>query len=151
MSNSTMRETPAHETAPHARPQVVVATLALAGIVAALMQTLVVPLIGDLPRLLDASPSSTTWVITVTLLAAAVATPVAGRLGDMYGKKRLILACTVPLVLGSVVCALSSCSARSSTSQSPPARRRRSDLPAAQPRRPSPRTPACCLTRARGR
>ena len=108
MSNSTMRETPAHETSPHTRPQVVVATLALAGIVAALMQTLVVPLIGDLPSLLDASPSSTTWVITVTLLAAAVATPVAGRLGDMYGKKRLILACTVPLVLGSVVCALSS-------------------------------------------
>lgn len=93
---------------PSARPGIIIATLALAGIVAALMQTLVVPLIGDLPTLLGASASSTTWVITVTLLTAAIATPVAGRLGDMYGKKRLILACTAPLVLGSVVCALSS-------------------------------------------
>jgi MFS family permease len=93
---------------PSARPGIIIATLALAGIVAALMQTLVVPLIGDLPTLLGASGSSTTWVITVTLLTAAIATPVAGRLGDMYGKKRLILACTAPLVLGSVVCALSS-------------------------------------------
>ncbi|MFF0435324.1 MFS transporter [Streptomyces sp. NPDC004327] len=86
----------------------VVGVLALAGIVAALMQTLVVPLIGDLPALLHASASDASWVITATLLAAAVATPVAGRLGDMYGKRRLLLASTVPLVAGSAVCALSS-------------------------------------------
>lgn len=47
-------------------------------------------------------------MITATLLAAAVATPVAGRLGDMYGKRRMLLASLVPLILGSVVCALSS-------------------------------------------
>lgn len=47
-------------------------------------------------------------MITATLLAAAVATPVAGRLGDMYGKRRLLLASTAPLVAGSAVCALSS-------------------------------------------
>ncbi|MFJ9810895.1 MFS transporter [Streptomyces sp. NPDC101158] len=85
-----------------------VGVLALAGIVAALMQTLVVPLIGDLPALLHASASDASWVITATLLAAAVATPVAGRLGDMFGKRRLLLASTAPLVAGSVVCALSS-------------------------------------------
>ncbi|MEU8763704.1 MFS transporter [Streptomyces sp. NPDC048659] len=85
----------------------IVGVLALAGIVAALMQTLVVPLIGDLPALLHTSPSDASWVITATLLAAAVATPVAGRLGDMYGKRRLLLASTVPLIAGSVVCALS--------------------------------------------
>ncbi|GAA3507292.1 MFS transporter [Streptomyces showdoensis] len=86
----------------------IVGVLALAGIVAALMQTLVVPLIGDLPALLGTSASDASWVITATLLAAAVATPVAGRLGDMYGKRRLLIASTVPLVAGSVVCALSS-------------------------------------------
>ncbi|MEU7014097.1 MFS transporter [Streptomyces sp. 2RAF24] len=84
----------------------IVGVLALAGIVAALMQTLVVPLIGDLPELLGTSASNASWVITATLLASAVATPVAGRLGDMYGKRRLLLASTVPLVAGSVVCAL---------------------------------------------
>ncbi|MEW1721443.1 MFS transporter [Streptomyces sp. NPDC093109] len=86
----------------------VVGILALAGIVAALMQTLVVPLIGELPTLLDTSRSNATWVITATLLAAAVTTPVAGRLGDMYGKKRMLMVSIGPLVLGSVVCALSS-------------------------------------------
>ena len=86
----------------------VVGILAFAGIVAALTQTLVVPLIGDLPKLLDTGASNASWVITATLLAAAVATPVAGRLGDMYGKRRMLLASLIPLVLGSIVCALSS-------------------------------------------
>ncbi|MET9348281.1 MFS transporter [Streptomyces termitum] len=90
-----------------ARPGGVVGVLAFAGIVAALMQTLVVPLIGDLPRLLHASASDASWVITATLLAAAVATPVAGRLGDTLGKRTVLLASTVPLIAGSVVCALS--------------------------------------------
>ncbi|MFI8513633.1 MFS transporter [Streptomyces sp. NPDC085460] len=89
-----------------ARPGGVVGVLAFAGIVAALMQTLVVPLIGDLPRLLHADASDASWVITATLLAAAVATPVAGRLGDTLGKRTVLLASTVPLIAGSVVCAL---------------------------------------------
>ncbi|MFI1211458.1 MFS transporter [Streptomyces sp. NPDC020802] len=86
----------------------VIGILAFAGIVAAVTQTLVVPLIGELPTLLDTSASNASWVITATLLAAAVATPVAGRLGDMYGKRRMLLVSLVPLVVGSVVCALSS-------------------------------------------
>ena len=45
-----------------------VVVLAVAGIIAALMQTLVVPLIGDLPRILDTSASNASWVITATLL-----------------------------------------------------------------------------------
>ncbi|PWS41635.1 MFS transporter, partial [Streptomyces sp. ZEA17I] len=94
--------------APTARPGAIVAVLALAGIVAALTQTLVVPLIAQLPVMFDTSASNASWVITATLLAAAVSTPVAGRLGDMYGKRRMLLVSLVPLVLGSAVCALSS-------------------------------------------
>ncbi len=89
------------------RANTVVAVLALAGIVVALMQTLVIPLVPDLPRLLHISATNAAWVVTVTLLAAAVATPTAGRLGDMYGKRRVLLVSLVLLVLGSVVCALS--------------------------------------------
>nr|WP_272923728.1 MFS transporter [Streptomyces sp. SID3343] len=80
--------------------------MALAGIAASLMQTLVVPLIGQLPQLLDTTPADATWAVTVTLLAAAVATPVTGRLGDLYGKRRMLLVCAAPLITGSVVCAL---------------------------------------------
>ena len=71
------------------RPNAIVVVLAFAGITAALMQTLVIPLIGELPRLLDTTASNASWVITATLLAAAVATPVSGRLGDLYGKRRI--------------------------------------------------------------
>ncbi len=85
----------------------VVAVLAVAGIVAAFMQTLVVPLIAELPRLLDTTSSNASWVVTSTLLAGAVAMPVIGRLGDLYGKRRVLLACAVPLTAGSVICALS--------------------------------------------
>ncbi|MCT2591598.1 MFS transporter [Streptomyces sp. N2-109] len=81
--------------------------LALSGVVVALMQTMVIPLVADLPRLLDASAADSTWVITATLLAGAVATPVTGRLGDMYGKRRMLLASLALLVAGSVVSALS--------------------------------------------
>ncbi|GAB2803973.1 MFS transporter [Streptomyces daliensis] len=88
------------------RPGAVVGVLALAGIVAALMQTLVVPLIGELPVLLDTSASNASWAVTATLLAGAVTTPASGRLGDLYGKRRVLLGLCVPLVAGSVLCAL---------------------------------------------
>ncbi|MGW1068867.1 MFS transporter [Streptomyces aureus] len=93
---------------PSARAGGVVATLALAGTVAAIMQTLVTPLIAELPQILHTTPANSAWVITVTLLVAAVCVPVSGRLGDLLGKRRMLLACSVPLVAGSVVCALSS-------------------------------------------
>ncbi|NKQ23638.1 MFS transporter [Streptomyces galbus] len=93
---------------PTARTGGVVATLALAGTTAAVMQTLVTPLIAELPQILDTSASNAAWVITVTLLVAAVCVPISGRLGDLVGKRRMLLACAVPLVAGSVACALAS-------------------------------------------
>ncbi|MFE7707318.1 MFS transporter [Streptomyces sp. NPDC057486] len=93
---------------PTSRSGGVVATLALAGTVAAVMQTLVTPLIADLPQILHTTSSNATWVITVTLLSAAVCVPVAGRLGDLLGKRKMLLASCVPLLAGSVVCALTS-------------------------------------------
>ncbi|MEU0743725.1 MFS transporter [Streptomyces sp. NPDC006134] len=93
---------------PTARSGPVVATLALAGTVAAIMQTLVTPLIAEMPQILDTTPSNAAWVVTVTLLVAGVCVPVSGRLGDLLGKRRMLLVCAVPLVVGSVVCALAS-------------------------------------------
>lgn len=87
-------------------PGGIVGVLALVGIIAAVMQTLVVPLLGELPQLLHTSASNASWVVTATLLAAAVTTPVAGRLGDLYGKRLMLLVSTVPLIAGSVLCAL---------------------------------------------
>ncbi|MEV7437503.1 MFS transporter [Streptomyces griseoviridis] len=89
------------------RSGAVVAVLAFAGIGVSLMQTLVIPIVPQLPKLLDAPASDTAWAVTATLLAAAVATPVVGRLGDMFGKRRMLLVSVVLLISGSVICALS--------------------------------------------
>ncbi|MBL0886546.1 MFS transporter [Myceligenerans indicum] len=81
--------------------------LAFAGIVTSLMQTLIVPVVPELPRLLSADAADTIWAVTATLLAAAVATPIIGRLGDMYGKRRMLLVSIGLLVAGSAVAGLS--------------------------------------------
>ncbi|MEV4128021.1 MFS transporter [Nocardia sp. NPDC049707] len=83
-----------------------IATLGMVGVVVSLMQTLVIPIIPTLPTLLDTSAANASWVITATLLAGAVATPISGRLGDMFGKRRVLFANLVLLVAGSVVCAV---------------------------------------------
>jgi MFS family permease len=91
-----------------AHPTVLVAVLSAAGISVSLMQTLIVPLIPELPNLLHTSASNASWAITATLLAAAVATPVFGRLGDMYGPKPMLIACAVILIAGSLLAATTS-------------------------------------------
>jgi MFS family permease len=86
----------------------VVPVLAFAGIVVAVMQTLLVPVIKDLPQLLDTSPSNATWVLTSTLLSGAVATPIMGRLGDLYGKRRMLIVSLSVMVVGALVSAFTS-------------------------------------------
>ncbi|MCX5003484.1 MFS transporter [Streptomyces sp. NBC_00638] len=85
-----------------------VPVLAFAGIVVAVMQTLLVPVIKDLPTLLSTEPSNATWVLTSTLLSGAVATPIMGRLGDLFGKRRMLLTSLAVMVVGALVSALSS-------------------------------------------
>ncbi|MFH8900923.1 MFS transporter [Streptomyces coeruleorubidus] len=86
----------------------VVPVLAFAGIVVAVMQTLLVPVIKDLPQLLDTAPSDATWVLTSTLLSGAVATPIMGRLGDLYGKRRMLITSLSVMVIGALVSAFTS-------------------------------------------
>ncbi|MFJ9634398.1 MFS transporter [Streptomyces sp. NPDC101175] len=106
MSASAVPTPPAEGSGP-ARSGAVVWVLALGGITVSLMQTLIIPIVPELPKLLNSSPSDATWAITATLLAGAVANPVVGRLGDMYGKRRMLLLNLVLLIAGSVVGALS--------------------------------------------
>ncbi|MER7834369.1 MFS transporter [Streptomyces sp. NPDC096040] len=86
----------------------VVPVLAFAGIVVAVMQTLLVPVIKDLPQLLGTEPSNATWVLTSTLLSGAVATPIMGRLGDLYGKRRMLIFSLSVMVVGALISALTS-------------------------------------------
>ncbi|GAA4236263.1 MFS family permease [Streptosporangium album] len=81
--------------------------LSIAGMVVSVQQTVVIPLLPRLMVAFGVPVAEVTWVFTASLLAGAVATPLLSRLGDMYGKKRMILFTVGLLVLGSVICALS--------------------------------------------
>lgn len=85
-----------------------IAVLAAAGVAVSLMQTLVVPLVPQLPDLLGTTPANASWAVTATLLTGAVATPMFGRLGDMFGPKRILVLCAVILTAGSVIAAMTS-------------------------------------------
>src|SRR5262245_55544409 len=69
---------------------------------------MVIPIQSELPELLGTSGANAGWLVTATLLAAAVSMPVAGRLAELYGKQRVLVANAALLVAGSVVCALTS-------------------------------------------
>jgi EmrB/QacA subfamily drug resistance transporter len=84
------------------------AVLALGGVSYALLQSLVAPALPDLQHALHTSEDSVSWVLTAYLLSASVATPLLGRLGDMYGKERLLLLVLVLLSVGTLVSALAS-------------------------------------------
>lgn len=83
-----------------------VLALALAGMVSSFMQTILIPIQGHLPKLLQADPRDTGWAITVTLLTASVATPIAGKLGDMFGKRLVSIYLMGILLLSCAICAL---------------------------------------------
>jgi MFS family permease len=83
-----------------------VVSLAFAASIAALQNTAVVPLLPVLQRELGTSLAAVTWTLTLSLLVAAVATPLLSRFGDMYGRRRMILAALALLVASSVVAAL---------------------------------------------
>jgi MFS family permease len=88
------------------RPGRITAVLALASMSGAFMQTIIVPIQARLPVIFDASRDDTAWVVTVTLLSGCIVTPIAGRLGDLYGKRRIALVLLIILVVGSVIAAL---------------------------------------------
>ena len=89
-------------------PMLPVVVLCFGGLCAALTQTLVIPIQSELPGFLGTSAANAAWVVTVTLLAGAVAMPVAGRLADLFGKQRVLVVSSLILLVGSLVCALSS-------------------------------------------
>jgi predicted MFS family arabinose efflux permease len=80
--------------------------LTLATTAYALQQTMVVPALPQLQRELDASTTWVTWVLTGFLLSAAVFTPILGKLGDRFGKERLLVASLGTFFVGCVGCAL---------------------------------------------
>jgi EmrB/QacA subfamily drug resistance transporter len=83
------------------------AVLAVAGLSFALLQTMVAPALPAIQHEYGASTPSVTWVLTIYLLTASIFTPILGRLGDMFGKERLLVIVLLVLGAGTLISALS--------------------------------------------
>ena len=97
------------ETIQHTSPgraRLELAVVGTAAMCCSLSQSLLIPVQTTMQAGLHADPSTFGWLFTATLLVAAVAVPILGRLGDMFGKRLMLLTAVGMLILGSSVCAL---------------------------------------------
>lgn len=86
--------------------RLITAILCLSGTVVSLQQTMVIPLLPDFPKILGVSSDDASWLVTVTLLTSAIATPIVSRLADMFGKRRMMLISMTMIVIGSLIAAI---------------------------------------------
>src|SRR3954464_2749730 len=103
-SGVTDAEIASHTSPARARLELFV--VGLGALVVSLAQSLLIPVLGELPADLGTSASTVSWLLTATLLVGAVSVPIMGRLGDMFGKRLLLLVAIGALVVGSVLTAL---------------------------------------------
>ena len=88
-------------------PNVILAVLSLAGLAYAMLSSAVIPALPTIQRDLHTTETGVAWLLTGYLLSASVATSIIGRLGDMYGKERLLLYTLMVLAAGTLLGALS--------------------------------------------
>src|SRR5215212_260939 len=95
--------------APHDRqhPTRTLLILGVAALAFALAQTTLIPALPEVMRTLDTAASGVTWTLTAYLVAAAASTPRVGRLGDICGKRRLLVVALLAFAAGSVIAAVS--------------------------------------------
>src|SRR3954454_2202414 len=87
-------------------PRITLAVLSLGVVAFTLSQTTVAPALPHIQSSLGITESSVTWTLTAYLVSASVMTPIIGRLGDMFGKRRLLLVTLVAFALGSALSAV---------------------------------------------
>jgi predicted MFS family arabinose efflux permease len=86
-----------------ARARLELLTIGFGALAVSLSQSMLIPVLGQLPAELDVSTSTVEWLITSTLLVGAIAVPLMGRLGDMIGKRTMMLVALAALVVGSAI------------------------------------------------
>ncbi|MEV7323346.1 MFS transporter [Streptomyces sp. NPDC093970] len=82
------------------------AVLATGAGVFSMLQSLVAPALPTVQHALHTSQSNATWVMTAYLLSASVFTPILGRVGDLAGKKRTLVAVLLTVLAGCLIAAL---------------------------------------------
>src|ERR671920_2308704 len=90
----------------HERVLVIFGGLLLVMLLAALDSTIVATALPTIVNELGGL-AHLSWVVTAYLLAQTVVTPIYGKLGDLYGRKRVLQFAIVIFLIGSGVCGLS--------------------------------------------
>lgn len=81
----------------------ILAVLLLGGLLMAIQQTLVIPLLPHFTEILGASRNDVSWLVTLTLLTGCVSVPIITRMADMYGKKRMLIITVSFTMVGAIV------------------------------------------------
>jgi MFS family permease len=89
-----------------AHPTRTVAILAMGTLAYSLQQTMILPALPAFQERYGVSTSTSAWLLTSFLLSSAVSTPLLGRLGDMYGKARMLLVALVVFGVGILLSAV---------------------------------------------
>ena len=63
-------------------------------------ETMLLPAISDIIRDFDISYSTSSWILTAYLISGAVMTPIAGKLSDVYGRKKMVLVIFIIYIVG---------------------------------------------------
>lgn len=84
-------------------PNAIIAVLAVSGAVVSIMQTVFIPLLSEIPALLNCTAEQASWLITATLISSSVAIPSVAKLADMYGKRRMMIVSLAVLIAGSLI------------------------------------------------
>ena len=90
----------------HPRPGALLGALTLAMLAFSVVQTSIVPILPDLAVQFRTSTSNIAWMMTANLLAAAIFTPLLGRIGDLRGRKPMLLLSIGGVVAGSLLAVL---------------------------------------------
>lgn len=96
----------AHQASPATYSRLVLPAMAANVFLLSLIQTIVVPALPLIGQQLHTSATTVGWVATATMLAASAVTPLFGRLGDVFGARRVILAALVLTLAGSLIASL---------------------------------------------
>jgi MFS family permease len=90
-----------------ASPWIILAILSSLGMIAMFAETMILPAIPDFIKDFDISYENSSWILAVFLVMGAVMTPIAGKLADIYGKKKVLLIILAVYSLGLLLGALS--------------------------------------------
>ena len=72
-------------------PGITLAILSSIGLITMHAETMLLPAIPDIIRDFHINYSTSSWILTAYLISGAVMTPIAGKLSDIYGKKKILL------------------------------------------------------------